>query len=297
MAACTIFRARGGDRFSARLGVEGGALRVGSERDAANLVGTRAGGFALEPRTLRRVEVRVLLLPGIGAGVDARAGSLAGHHLQRNASNYKNHRADSYLVHRGVLPAARIAGVDRRLEIFRARSSRGAREKISCGGRLKRQSDELGSRELKSGELEEVTHAVPRSAAFFDIDGTLLARPSLERRFFWELQRRRKIPARNYLAWLAETIRLGLPDPRQLRAVAQTNKSYLRGVHAEIPYHANSFNAHAGDASPSDHNPSNATSCAATFSNTTRGSADRGSETAGKWLPEFFPAAIQRACW
>ena len=165
---------------------------------------------------------------------------------------------------------------------------------------MKHQNDELGSRELKSGELEEVKHTVPRSAAgaaFFDIDGTLLAKPSLERRFFWELQRRRKIPARNYLAWLAETIRLGLHDPRQLRAVAQTNKSYLRGVHAEIPSHANSSNAHAGNASPSDHNPSNATSSDATFSNTTRGSADRGSETARKWLPEFFPAAIQRVWW
>jgi len=68
--------------ISARLGVEGRALRVGSERDAASLVGTRAGGFALEPWTLRRPEVRVLLLPGIGAGVDARAGSLAGHRRQ-----------------------------------------------------------------------------------------------------------------------------------------------------------------------------------------------------------------------
>jgi phosphoserine phosphatase len=137
----------------------------------------------------------------------------------------------------------------------------------------------------ESDELEEVTYAATPSAtgaAFFDIDGTLLAKPSLERRFFWELQRRGKIPARNYLAWLAETTWLGLHDPRQLRAVAQTNKSYLRGVHAEIPSHANS---------------SNATSSDATFSNTTRGSADRGSETAGKWLPEFFPAVIQRGWW
>jgi phosphoserine phosphatase len=157
----------------------------------------------------------------------------------------------------------------------------------------------------QSDELEEVTCAATRSAtgaAFFDIDGTLLAKPSLERRFFWELQRSGKIPARNYLAWLAETIWLGLHDPRQLRAVAQTNKSYMRGVHAEIlsrvnPSHANSSNAHAGKASPSDHNPSNATSSDATFSNTTRGSADRGTETAGKWLPEFFPAAIQRMWW
>jgi phosphoserine phosphatase len=164
---------------------------------------------------------------------------------------------------------------------------------------LKHQSDELGSRELESGELEEVTHTVPRSAAgaaFFDIDRTLLAAPALERRFFWELQRRGKIPARNYFAWLAETLRLGLRNPRDLRAIVQTNKGYLRGVHAETPGRANSSNPHAGNASPPDHNPCNATSDAA-FSNTTRGSADRGTETAGKWLPEFFPAAIQRVWW
>jgi phosphoserine phosphatase len=157
----------------------------------------------------------------------------------------------------------------------------------------------------ESDDLEEVTYAATRSAtgaAFFDIDGTLLAKPSLERRFFWELQRRGKMPARNYLAWLAETIWLGLHDPRQLRAVAQTNKSYLRGVHAEIlsrvnPSHANSSNSHAGNASPSDRNSFNATSSDATASTTTRGSADRGSETSGKALPQFFPAAIQRVWW
>jgi len=123
------------------------------------------------------------------------------------------------------------------------------------------------SEKLPSDELEEVRHATARSAAgaaFFDIDGTLLARPSLERRFFWELQRRGKIPARNYLVWLAETIRLGLPALRRLRAVAQTNKSYLRGVCAEIPF--------ASD-------------------------ADRGNEARKSWLPEFFPAAIQRVWW
>jgi phosphoserine phosphatase len=158
---------------------------------------------------------------------------------------------------------------------------------------LKYQSEE--SHQLESGELEEVTYAAARSpagAAFFDIDGTLLAKPSLERRFFWALRRRGKIPARNYFAWLAETLRLGLRSPRDLRAIVQTNKSYLRGVHAEIlsrvnPSHANSSNAHAGIA-----NPSNATS----FS-TTSGHADRGGALPGSWLPEFFPAAIQRVWW
>src|SRR6266700_7514027 len=95
-------------------------------------------------------------------------------------------------------------------------------------------------------EVEEVKELQEKSAAgaaFFDIDGTLLAKPSLERRFFWELQRRGKIPARNYFAWLAETIRFGLRSPRDLRAIVQTNKRYLRGVHAEIPSHASSPNA------------------------------------------------------
>jgi phosphoserine phosphatase len=127
---------------------------------------------------------------------------------------------------------------------------------------LKYQGDRLGG-----DELEEITNAAARSpagAAFLDIDGTLLAKPALERRFFWELQRRGKIPAGNYLAWLAETVRLGLRNFRDLRAVAQTNKSYLRGVHAEIPF------------APS---------------------ADRGSTLRGSWLPEFFPAAMQRIWW
>jgi len=132
---------------------------------------------------------------------------------------------------------------------------------------LKHESDELAgdevkSDELKTDEMEEVTYATARSAtdaAFFDVDGTLLAKPSLERRFFWELQRRGKIPARNYLAWLAETLRLGLRDICDLRAAVQTNKSYLRGVRAEIPFAS---------------------------------SADRGSA-----LPGFFPAAMQRVWW
>jgi len=155
---------------------------------------------------------------------------------------------------------------------------------------LKYQSEESESHELESGELEEVTYAAARSpagAAFFDIDGTLLAKPSLERRFFWELQRQGKIPARNYFAWLAETLRVGLRSPRDLRAILQTNKSYLRGVHAEIPSRVNPSSAHAG----------NATSPDATSSSTTSGSADHGGALPESWLPGFFPAAIQRVWW
>jgi len=66
-----------------------------------------------------------------------------------------------------------------------------------------------------------------RIAAFFDVDGTLLPAPSLERRFFSALRYRRKFRLENYLAWLAEALRLarkGIP------LIGQSNKMYLRGV-------------------------------------------------------------------
>jgi HAD superfamily hydrolase (TIGR01490 family) len=117
----------------------------------------------------------------------------------------------------------------------------------------------------RGDELEEITYAAPRGAggaAFFDIDGTLLAKPSLERRLFWVLRRQGKIPLRNCFSWLAETAWAGLREPGRLRAATLTNKSYLRGVRAEIP-------------------------AAVNF-------ADDNSKN---WLPEFFPAAIQRVWW
>ena len=123
---------------------------------------------------------------------------------------------------------------------------------------------------MKSEVVDEAKEVPGKSgfgAAFFDIDGTLLAKPSLERRFFWELQRRGKIPARNYSHWLAETLRPAKTRRgglRGLRATVQTNKSYLRGVRAEIPFAA---------------------------------SADQASALIESWLPEFFPAAIQRVWW
>jgi HAD superfamily hydrolase (TIGR01490 family) len=64
-------------------------------------------------------------------------------------------------------------------------------------------------------------------AAFFDIDGTLLAPPSLERQFFAGLRRQRAIPLRNYFLWLAESVRL---MPRGLEVMRHANKMYLRGV-------------------------------------------------------------------
>lgn len=64
-------------------------------------------------------------------------------------------------------------------------------------------------------------------AAFFDLDGTLMPLPSLERRFFRVLRYRRKIPAKNYFFWLKEAVRL---MPRGISAVVHANKMYLKGV-------------------------------------------------------------------
>ncbi len=64
-------------------------------------------------------------------------------------------------------------------------------------------------------------------AAFFDLDGTVVALPSLERRFFETLRYQRAIPCRNYWRWIREALRLA---PRGLGQAAKANKMYLRGV-------------------------------------------------------------------
>jgi HAD superfamily hydrolase (TIGR01490 family) len=76
-------------------------------------------------------------------------------------------------------------------------------------------------------ELQEVKQKSGGVAAFFDLDGTLVARPSLEKRFFRMLRCRRAIPGRNYFQWLKEVMRL---VPRGISAILQANKMYLCGV-------------------------------------------------------------------
>jgi len=95
------------------------------------------------------------------------------------------------------------------------------------------------------------------SIAFFDVDGTLLPQPSLERRFFWYLARRGKIRAANFSRWVAEMLRLSSSN---LVTAVQSNKMYLRGVSAALPGQG----------------------CCV---------QDR------HWMPEFFPAAIERIWW
>jgi len=77
------------------------------------------------------------------------------------------------------------------------------------------------AKDVKGSESRE------RIAAFFDLDGTLMALPSLERRFFRILRYRQAIPAKNYFSSLGEAMRL---LPRGINAVLQENKMYLRGV-------------------------------------------------------------------
>jgi len=69
-----------------------------------------------------------------------------------------------------------------------------------------------------------------RVAAFFDLDGTLLPDPSLERRFLRGLRKSGVIPFTNYLQWSAEALRL---LPQGIAAVMHANKYYLQGVRTD----------------------------------------------------------------
>jgi HAD superfamily hydrolase (TIGR01490 family) len=72
-----------------------------------------------------------------------------------------------------------------------------------------------------------------RVAAFFDLDGTLLPEPSLERRFFSALRRNDAIPPANYLRWGLQALRL---LPNGLLAVQHRNKRYLTGVSCDLVF-------------------------------------------------------------
>jgi len=68
---------------------------------------------------------------------------------------------------------------------------------------------------------------ITQVAAFFDLDGTLIPKPSLEKRFLRVLHRQRVLGLRNYCAWLRGALRL---VPRGINAVLYRNKAWLRGI-------------------------------------------------------------------
>jgi HAD superfamily hydrolase (TIGR01490 family) len=119
--------------------------------------------------------------------------------------------------------------------------------------------------------MNEETECPARVAAFFDLDGTLLAGPSLERRFFRMLRYRRAIGVKNYLLWLGEAVRLA---PRGMGAILQADKMYLRGV--RVP---------EGD-------------CGIERGGATDDSGGSGKRGATRMcVPRFFPEAVERVAW
>jgi HAD superfamily hydrolase (TIGR01490 family) len=107
-------------------------------------------------------------------------------------------------------------------------------------------------------------------AVFFDIDGTLLAPPSLERQFVAALRRQRTIPLRNYFLWLARAARLSL---RGLAGMRHANKMYLRGIGASECVGKKQQTAQPGSI------------------------AHKRRDGAAVAVPRFFPAVIDQVFW
>ncbi|MBZ5541119.1 MAG: haloacid dehalogenase-like hydrolase [Acidobacteriia bacterium] len=114
-----------------------------------------------------------------------------------------------------------------------------------------------------------------RSAAFFDLDGTLLPGPALEMRFYRVLRYRGEIGVRQMLSWVAEAARLA---PRGMFALRHGNKMYLRGVRADAAraFRGMLFPAKSG------------------FGEEARLGARAGQAPAGAI---FFPEGIERMAW
>lgn len=128
---------------------------------------------------------------------------------------------------------------------------------------------------MERKEVEEVEEKNAGIAAFFDLDGTLLPWPSLEKRFFRVLRYRKRIGIANYFWWFAEAMRL---TPRGTNQILHANKMYLRGVQAE------------GE------------SCRTEFRDgfDARSEAGRNSEARRQvpmLVPHFFREAVERVAW
>jgi len=128
-----------------------------------------------------------------------------------------------------------------------------------------------------------------RIAAFFDLDGTLLPLPSLERRFFAALRDERLIPLRNYFRWLEQAIRL---SPQGLLCMTHANKMYLRNISAS---HGTLLLRSTGTlACPEERRvyPVPRRACVPVSHNAAASVSAKIDH-----LPAFFPEAIHRATW
>jgi HAD superfamily hydrolase (TIGR01490 family) len=121
-----------------------------------------------------------------------------------------------------------------------------------------------------------------RIAAFFDLDGTLLPLPSLERRFIAALRRRRAIPAGNYFRWITQAIRL---TPQGVTSIAHVNKMYLHNV----PVHQSALGS-CSTGTPVHPEPPRASVPASQV----RSASENGMPLR---LPAFFHEAIDQIAW
>jgi len=121
-----------------------------------------------------------------------------------------------------------------------------------------------------------------RIAAFFDLDGTLLPLPSLERRFVAALRDQRLIPLRNYFRWLAQAICL---SPQGLLRMTYANKMYLRNIsvsHSTLLLRSTGTLVY----------PEPRRACVPVSHNAAAPVSARIDH-----LPAFFPEALHRATW
>jgi phosphoserine phosphatase len=121
-----------------------------------------------------------------------------------------------------------------------------------------------------------------RIAAFFDLDGTLLPLPSLERRFVAALRDQRLIPLRNYFRWLAQAICL---SPQGLLRMTYANKMYLRNISVS---HSTLLLRSTGTLAC----PEPRRACVPVSHNAAASVSARIDH-----LPAFFPEALHRATW
>lgn len=125
-----------------------------------------------------------------------------------------------------------------------------------------------------------------RAAAFFDLDGTLLSRPSLEQRFFRTLRYRGEIPLTTYFLWCLEALKR---FPRGISQAINANKMYLRGVRSFVEIGA-------GDQIDSSGNKSGHPSQLGASEGEGRPSMPPRHDI--RWpVPQFFEDGIERVSW